>query len=160
MFNPFKKKDDFSSFKLDEESLPSMTEQNTGMSSYQNGSSDDYGMPNFDNVKTEQSFNSNPVSTNPTSLSAPSNPFASSSSPFTSSSMPVQSSNESNSSLHNDLAKAKLEMIESKVALIDAKIANMDHKIDMIYQLILSEVSDETKARFNVGNALNSLKKR
>ena len=163
MFNPFKKKDDLGSFKLDEESLPSVTEQNGGTPATPTSSGDDLGMPNFDNMKTEQSFGSSPIGTNPSSPGAPTNPFAAASSnPFASqSSVPLDNQvQQQNDDLHKDLTKAKLEMIESKVALLDSKVTNMDAKLDKIYQLILCEVSDETKARLNVGDALNSLKRR
>lgn len=168
MFNPFKKKDD--GFKLDDYSLPSLSESGDGLpkndlltasnlptgdlpnldsnSPSSNPFSQDNSQqgkgPNSDlNPNTDNAFNSfnpmnNRISTPPT--------------------LPSASNSMNSDNFHNDIIKAKLETMESKISLMDARMANMEQKMEMIFQLIAAEVSDETKRKFKVKSMMNNIK--
>jgi hypothetical protein len=64
------------------------------------------------------------------------------------------SSNEKQD-LSSELMKTKIESLDSKVNLLSAKVSRIDSKLDMIYNILSLEVSDETKRRLH----LDSMKK-
>jgi len=138
MLNPFKKKDD--GFKLDETSLPSLNDSNNISPSL-----------NSNNLDVEESF-PEPSFTNSSVIS--NNTVLGSS--F--SSQPNSINENINNNLHNDLIKTKIDSLESKINLIEVKISNMDQKLETIYQLILNEVSEETRRKFKVDSMMKNIK--
>jgi len=152
MFNPFKKKDD--GFKLEESSLPSLSE-----------SSDLNQESQVPNLESSTSFDSNPVQSgidsNP--LGTPSvQPAINNSSPFN----PIQdmtpsasmNNPSSNQDLHNDLIKTKIDSLDSRTALIEAKINSVDQKLNVIYQMLQAEISDETKKKLKLDSMMGRIK--
>ncbi len=160
MFNPFKKKDD--EFKLDEESLPSLGDSNftqqpvdtspSSLGEMPSMSQSEPPMPNLSNASMADTLNSTLPSLNG-GMSSTSSPFDT---PAPSSFS--QDTQMPTSSHQNDLIKAKLDSIEAKVNLFEAKFSSMEQKIELIYQLLSHEVSDETKRKFSVGQMMNTVR--
>ena len=156
MFNPFKKKDD--GFNLDETSLPSLSDSNN------------FEVPqsNTDSVNSTDLNPSISDFSQPTPIENPtvptdfpvSNPINSSMSQSAFSPSPQESiSINENQDLHNDLIKSKLSSLESKYQLMEAKLSNIEQKLDVIYSLLIEEVSDETKRKYSVNSMMKNIKK-
>ena len=60
---------------------------------------------------------------------------------------------------HKALSSSKLDTIEAKVTLIDARIMAMEQKIELMFQMISNEVSDETKRKYKVESMMRNFKK-
>ncbi len=153
--NPFKKEED-SGFQLDEYSLPSLNDSSNPSQGIGNNNSDLPTLPENNSFNTGQTPSLNDE-TNPynTGLnnSLPSS-FESQTPQFNNSNLDNSSSN----SLHNDISKAKMETIEAKLSLMDARQSAMEQKINMIYEMILNEVSPETKKKLKLKSMMDSLR--
>lgn len=174
MLNPFKKKNN--EFKLDDYDVKSMSENNNYDSSSSNmdNSSQNFSPTSEENqLNSQNSFASTMPNSNPENQTmggqASSFPSVSSSSfsgpietPRTSQSFSGGfDSNPSSMGMNNssnDLINAKLEGIENKMALTDAKIANIEHKLNIIYNILMAEVSDQTKQKFSVNSMMDSVR--
>jgi len=145
MFNPFKKKD--TGFNLDENPLPSLSDSSNFDS--QNSPSLDSINSNT-NSQIDNSFDMSSSSTQVVNEST--NPFMQT---------PTTSNNSfnsnSNQDLHNDLIKTKIDSLEAKTNLIEAKISSMDQKLELIYKLLLEEVSEDTKRKFKVDSMMKNI---
>lgn len=155
MFNPFKRKDN--EFKLDDYSLPTLGDTHLSNDSKEK-SFDDMGISsdssfNFGSNSSSHEFNSGNSFGGASESSFHTNSFSTSS--------PKSSNNSLNDiqSVNSDIIKAKLETLESKTTLIDARLANMEQKLELLNQLILAEVSDETKQKLNVQSMMNKIRK-
>jgi hypothetical protein len=70
----------------------------------------------------------------------------------------TSSENENNNDIHNQISKSKLDTIEAKVTLIDARIYSMEQKIELMFQMISSEVSEETRRKLKVDSMMKNIK--
>ena len=143
-------------FKLDEHSLPSM--------------SDDLSTPSLEDTLPLDSpaIPELPQETPSSDLGSPVTPIDTSMDSSTSFQNPIIggtpvsqepiTNNQDNSNLHNDIVKTKIDSLDAKVTLMEAKISNVEQKLEVIYQLILSEVSDETKRKIKVGIMMDTVK--
>lgn len=131
MFNVFKKKEN--SFSLDDYSLPNLnsTQSTSG------------NQTNLSNFSDSELINQTPKFEE-TSYSSPFNQY--------------NQNNLNDVSSNNDYNKAKIETMEAKISLIDAKISSIDNKLDVIYQILLNEISDETKRKMKLQNMMETLK--
>ena len=178
MFNPFKKKDEF---KLDDIKLPSLNDtpdDNFSLPSLDNNN-DTNSLGGIDNNPTNTMPTSDPLGSNTPSPDLNSNPFnnPSNSSSFDGSSIQPQNdfnpninpmlqpntSADTNSNIdnsqHQEITKAQIETIISKITLLDARQQNMEQKIDLIYQILLNEISEDTKRKLNIDSMMNSIRK-
>jgi len=174
MFNPFNKKKD--EFKLDDIKLPSLNDTSDSDFSLPSSSNNDLSLSN-DNINSFSSNNDLNMS------STPSNDFSSpnltsnnnvpdfSSSPASSNINPMLQSNpsldnntnntENNSAnQHQEITRAQIETMISKLTLLDARQQNMEQKLDLVYQIILNEVSEDTKRKLNIDSMMNSVRNR
>jgi len=153
MFNPFKKKKD--DFSLNDLTLPSLGDVNN-------------------NQPTEPSLDLNQSISNPKEseiVNPNQNPFAdnlSANNSFNSlaNTTPTFSNNNSNnninstSNLNEDLINTKIENTNAKLSLIDSKIDRVENKLDLIYRILLEEISDTTKQKLNIKNIESDLNNR
>jgi len=54
--------------------------------------------------------------------------------------------------------KTKIDSLESKTNLIEAKISNVENKLEMIYQILLEEISDETKKKLKLSSMMSKIR--
>lgn len=152
--NPFKKKEDYS-FKLDDYSLPSLSESNTQSLDVGNEFSPGNDFSSNQNQSNDFSMgNMNAGNNFSTSSLASSNPF-----PTQNTQPMMQETKSMDNNYHNDLSKAKLETIEAKTALIEARLSSMEHKLELIFQMLSHEVSDETRRKIKVDGMMNNFRK-
>ena len=144
--NPFSKKNNDDGFQLDNYKIPSLADTNNKSSN--NSFSDKINENNnFDMAPPpEQPI---PSYTNDTNLNGKDSYLSKQSSFETMSQNLNSSSNNINKSGNDDidLIKARIEGIEAKFVLMDAKISNVSQKLDIIYKILLEEVSEETKKK-------------
>lgn len=136
MLNPFKKKED--GFSLDDYSLPSLNQQDKSQDNISNLSDQEL----MDQTPKFQDNNNSPF---PNNNNSSSNNFN-------------ETSQNSNNSHSQDLAKAKLETIEAKISLMDARMSAMEQKIEMIYQMLALEISDDTKNKLKINSMMDNVK--
>ena len=105
-------------------------------------STDDYSDSSLE--KENESFSSNMNSFGPSSYKKSSN---------------EDDSNKNSIPSDNRLLNAKIETIEAKLSLAQANIATIEHKIDMIYKMVVLEISDETRKTLRLNEMRDSLKK-
>jgi len=152
MLNPFKKKEN--SFKLDEYSVPSLNEsKNQGFSNNGNLSSSSLGeeMPsNISNSGLPESSNQYGVINNDIQTMNQANPIISGSNPINSGVGPISNNSQTINSNSDELLKVKLDNLDNKLSLLENKFLNLEQKIDLIYNLILNEVSEETKRKISM----------
>lgn len=169
--NPFKKKED--DFTLNEAELPSLSDS---MSNESSPSSDFPSLPDIGSTPSSDLGSGYPPSSPTPSpeenvqglpgLSSQTNDFSSSpslpsSNPFDTSgstSTPESSSGGANQDLHNEISRVKLETMDSKLVLMDARMAAMEQKLELIFQMISSEVSEETKRKLKVDSMMNKIR--
>jgi CCR4-NOT transcription complex subunit 7/8 len=174
--NPFKKKEN--EFNLNESSLPSLgsndNNRNNNNSSDFNSdlppipNSDFSNNNNNDFSQTENNdFNSFDDSSMTPSFSQP-QPDSEFKSKFSSDSLVSEpdltpeinsSNNNSHSSSHSQqLSNAQMETKLAKMNLIEMKLNSMESKIDMISQILLEEVSDETKKKLKLKSMMDRVR--
>ncbi len=179
MFNPFKKKDDFN---LDEMSLPSLSD--IGNNSSANSLPDLNNLPNsndnsFDTTNNEINSNMSGSLGNPNEINSSmgnptvnsnqeqTNPFAdnlSSDNKFNALVNTTPTFSQNNQQLNQtdviqtDIIKSKLESIEAKSQLTEVRLSTIEQKIEIIYQMLLNEISDDTKQKLNINNMMNSIR--
>jgi len=149
---PFKKKEK-DDFKLDEISLPSISDSDSGFNSDSSNS-----MPEMPRLDTSSDFSSQNSMNNPLSDNLSEKNSFNSLANTTPTFSGGNNLAEDTSSLHNDLLKAKMELVESKVSIMDSKIDKIDKKLDVIYAAIMHEVSDATKQKLSVSNMMESVR--
>lgn len=149
MFNPFKKKE--KEFKLDDISLPSLNETttNNNYNDNLNSNNDEFNNNNFNN--------NNPISNNLSS----SNSFNSiaNTTPTFSNNTGFNNNNDASIQINNDIITTKIESLNNKLTLTNAKIDNIEQKLEIIYRMMIEEVSDDTKKKLNVENMMNSIRR-
>ncbi|MFW5704921.1 MAG: hypothetical protein ACOCXG_03675 [Nanoarchaeota archaeon] len=59
---------------------------------------------------------------------------------------------------NSELLKTKIDSMENHLNLLDAKFSNLDKKLEVIYQMIAAEVSDETKKRLRIKSMMDEVK--
>lgn len=156
MFNPFKKKED-NEFKLDHMELPTIGDKNN-VGNENQVSEPNLAVPqlpemNSSNDNLALSNQGTDLSSNPT-MDLNSNPFANNS---------IGNHNNetdlsANNNLHSEISKTKIDSLDSKVTLIDARLSNMEQKLEMIFQMISNEVSEDTKRKFKVDSMMKNIK--
>lgn len=151
-FNPFKKNDE-KEFKLNEHDLPSLNDS-PGI-----GKSSDFGISEPNLAGSSNSLGGLGSMNNSSSPPMPEPSYGSIDSWNDASSGKKPEMNNSNDgSTHNEISKSKLETIETKVTLIDTRLSSIEQKIELMYQLISSEVSEETKRKFKVNSMMKEIK--
>jgi hypothetical protein len=178
MFGFMKKKED-DGFKLDESKLPSLSDTNSNAPFPEenipptsdlpqtpapvNPQDDPFAVPDDhpDRDLYNQARDYTPESAmtragNPTNLGAsPNSNFM----PNQQQKMPeAQDGNQQVTNLHPELLMAKIESMESRMTLLDAKISNQNQKLELIYQLIMNEVSEDTKRKLKVQSMAQDIK--
>jgi len=172
MFNPFKKKE--KEFKLDESTLPSLTEhQENQVGSSTSGSLNPHfdenpninlheETPNFEsqsfagNTQPNQNPGNNPFQNNLSSNNS-FNSLANTTPGFSSNPNP-NTYQEKPNNYQNDLLLAKVESMESKISLSEAKLTSIEQKLELLYRMFLEEVSEETKKKLNIQDMMSSVK--
>jgi hypothetical protein len=156
MFNPFKKKD--TGFKLDESSLPSLSDikENTPIAeNIHTNSSPELNTNTNLNLPDLNTQNSMPIDETPIPVNNPFETQNSFSGPMNLSEpqqTPIQN-------MHNDIVKAKIDAMESKITLIDAKLSSIEQKLELLNKLILEEVSEDTKRKLKINSMMSNIKK-
>ncbi len=180
--NPFKKKDN--TYKLDEHTLPSLSEtmsDNNPSADQQSASFPDSGLPDLGSspsyasnddfslnqpasqgVEMPQSFSlhgSEDASMNvsPQSMGTANGNFHPS--PFPQQHSQNNNSSQEKSDINNEISKHKIESMEAKITLIDARLSNIEQKLELLNKLILEEISDETKRKLNVQSMMGNIRK-
>jgi hypothetical protein len=171
MFGFTKKKD--KDYNLDNETLPSLSDMDKGNIGNNQGIAtnninnpfpntnetvEDNLMPksDYDMLNSNNNLNSNSSENFPNSFSNNIN----SNSTFE---PKITDTNTTNTSIHNnsnidlDLIKAKIDNIESKFNLYEARLSNMENKLDMIYKILVEEMSDETKKKLAINSAKDKI---
>ena len=175
MFNPFNKKKD--EFKLDDIKLPSLNDtsdsdfnlpstSNDNTNSFSNNNNDlnlpnndfnmgstpseDFSSPNLESSNNVPDFNNTPANSNINPM------LQSNSSPIE----PTNNIDNNHNNQHQEITRAQIETMMSKLTLLDARQQNMEQKLDLVYQIILNEVSEDTKRKLNIDNMMNSIRNR
>ena len=161
MFNPFKKKEEDKSFKLDEYSLPSVSDQ-TGQPPAETPGTNP--LPGADPMgPTDATSKFNPTvpehQDNYDSYTGPSFPPAQSPG-LGASAFEKQAQEPMADNTHQEISKAKIEALEAKVSLMDARLATIDQKLEVIYQMLAAEISEDTRRRLNVQSMVESAKRK
>ncbi len=141
MYNPFKKED--KGFNLDNIKLPSLNEMEDSNKSFFTNTNENKPIMqsvsnNNENIQTNPSF-SNPFSMQNNLEQQPNmskNPFE----------------QPQKQDLSSELIKGKIELIENKIEIIQTNMISLNAKMDMIYNMLLCEVSEETKQKLNLNN--------
>ena len=167
--NPFKKKDDMD-FKLNDTQLPSLSESSGDLPKSEGISEPNSSTPELPRLPSlGGSNNSVPNLSSPPKMAslteaedngelvgvAP-NPIKSWENPDMT---PQNEPSGSSGDHHKALSNSKLDTIEAKVTLIDARMMAMEQKIELIFQMISNEVSDETKRKYKVESMMKNFKK-
>ena len=178
--NPFKKKEN--DFKLDEHELPSMS----NIENASNEPSDLNNNTTTDSTIQDNQINNDNLNTSMNDMST-SNPFnginnidtsgndsllanqssnmnsfndnsqASFSNPIEQQNTNIQTQSN-NTDMNSQINKANIESMNSKMTLVDARLSNIEHKLEVLNNLILAEISEETKRKVNINSAMNNLK--
>ena len=141
MFNPFKKKDE--GFSLDDYSLPSL---NNSINKNEINNDNVSDLSDEQLINQTPKFEENSFSTPAFNNSQYQNNF--------------QENNNNNNNNNNDLTKAKLETIETRVSLIDVRMSSIEQKLEMIYQMLSLEISDETKKKLKIQSMMDNIKEK
>lgn len=153
MFNPFKKKKvEDNSYKLDEYSLPSISDQNKN--SYEQTSQQGLSSTGTD------AFNPTIPEHRDSYDSYGSTTFQSGSAMAPSSFESKQAYGNSSNSSNDEISRTKIEALEAKVSLIDAKLSTIDQKLEVIYQMLAAEISEDTRRRLNVQSMVENAKRK
>lgn len=153
--NPFKKKE--AGFKLDDYSVPSMSEVNNSSNATTGLSTNT--PPNFDSNASLSSVSNNTSSFDSGFDTGPSSMY--SQSMGESGIIPSQSQYDDGSGdVKMGIVKEKIEIIGAKMELLDSKMTNIEQKLDFIYNVLMHEISDDTKRKVSTQNMMNSARNR
>jgi len=159
--NPFKKKEE--DFTLNETELPSLSDS-MPQSFDDNSNYSGLDLPDLPSSPSMPSLDENvqPLSglssqTSSFGATQPENPFATSS-PSVPEQPVQQNQTGTNQDLHNEISRVKLETIDSKMILMDARLSAIEQKLELVFQMISSEVSEDTKRKLKVDSMMNRIK--
>ena len=178
--NPFKKKED-KEFKLNQDELPSLG-QNDDFNTSSNNSLSNNNMFNtsafpasqptseydssssqgFESSLSSNNLNSTEVSedlNNSFSQSNAPQTDAFSLQPVSSSSIPQNSSSSDSAvSVHHDLNRSQMETTIAKITLLEAKLSSIEQKLDVVLKVLAEEVSEETQRKIKVKHMMDTIK--
>ncbi|MFW6286108.1 MAG: hypothetical protein ACOC16_03225 [Nanoarchaeota archaeon] len=172
MFNPFKKKDK-NPYKLDDITLPNFNNsQNDGLSTLNNNdtSIDDINNNQNNNFNQNTNFNANgPMSSNLSlsnslgnnnvddNLSNTSYPPVDvpNNNSFQQAFSNSQFSPNNSFSQNDQELKNKIEILDNKISLMDSRLEKMEYLLGRLNEIILAEVSYETKVKSGINSSLD-----
>lgn len=159
--NPFKKKDS-GEFKLDDYSLPSISDSSSVPPLPD--SNQESSTPNLPNPTPNVSDNDSLApqassQNNMASQLSTTSPYLQNDDSYDQIPAPAKqmSMDTDVNNIHNEVSRVKIDSMEAKINLIEARMTNLDHKVDLIIEMLKNEISDETRRKLRIDSAKEKL---